>query len=245
LAASSLTYGIALINQKRFLTPFLSQLVDTAPGTTQYDYDLAGRLTTLTLPAGQAINLTYDLAGRLDIVFFPNGVVSDHNYDAQGRLNTLTHTSGTNGPNPSFASFGYTYNPVGNLLSVLDNFNAAQTRTFSYDALQRLRTGGTTGTPETYDYGPVGNRTASFLSTLHTHDDANRLLEDDTFTYTYDANGNLETKTDKVTSDVTTYTWDAQDQLIQITFPNTTTATYKYDGLGRRIEKNVNGTIKA
>jgi len=79
--------------------------------------------------------------------------------------------------------------------------------------------------------------------TLHTHDEANRLLEDDTFTYTYDANGNLETKTEKATSDVTTYTWDAQDQLIQITFPDSTTATYKYDGLGRRIEKNVNGTI--
>jgi len=174
------------------------------------------------------------------MLLFPNGVVSDHNYDPQGRLNTLTHTSGTN---PSFASFGYTYNPVGNLLSVLDNFNAAQTRTFSYDALQRLKTGGTTTTPETYDYDPVGNRTTSFLSTTHTHDDVNRLTDDDQFTYTYDANGNLETKTGKATSDVTTYTWDAQDQLIQITFPGGTTATYKYDGLGRRIEKNVNGTI--
>jgi len=167
-------------------------------------------------------------------------VISDYGYDTQGRLNTLTHTLGAN---PSFVDFGYTYNPVGNIQSIIDNVTSAQTRTFTYDAVQRLTTGGTTGTPETYDYDLTGNRTTSFLSTLHTHDDANRVLEDDDFTYTYDNNGNLATKTDKTTSDVTTYTWDAQDQLIQIDFPDSTTATYKYDGLGRRIEKNVNGTI--
>jgi len=218
-----------------------TQLDDTAPGTTLYEYDLAGRLTKLTTPASLDILLAYDPAGRLDILAFPNGVMSDYGYDTQGRLNTLTHTLGAN---PSFTDFGYTYNPVGNILSIIDNLNAAQTRTSTYDALQRLQTGGTTGTPETYDYDLAGNRTTSFLSTAHIHDDANRLTEDDQFTYTYDANGNLETKTDKVVpTDITTYTWDAQDQLAQITFPDLTTATYKYDGLGRRIEKNVNGSI--
>ena len=97
---------------------------------------------------------------------------------------------------------------------------------------------------ETYAYDLVGNRTTSFLSTTHNHDDLNRLLEDDAFTYTYDNNGNLETKTNKATpTEVTTYHWDAQDQLIQIDRPDSTTVTYKYDGLGRRIEKNVAGTI--
>jgi len=217
-----------------------TQLDDTAPGTTLYEYDLAGRLTKLTTPASLDILLAYDQSGRLDTITFPNGVVSDYGYDTQGRLNTLTHTLGAN---PSFVDFGYTYNPVGNILSIIDNVTSAQTRTFTYDALQRLRTGGTTGSPETYNYDLTGNRTTSFLSTLHTHDDANRLLEDDGFTYTYDANGNLETKTSKaVPTDVTTYTWDAQDQLIQIDFPDSTTATYAYDGLGRRIEKNVNGS---
>ena len=31
--------------------------------------------------------------------------------------------------------------------------------------------------------------------------------------------------------------------MIQITFSDTMPATYKYDGLGRRIEKDVDGTI--
>ena len=73
--------------------------------------------------------------------------------------------------------------------------------------------------------------------------DADRLLEDDQFTYTYDANGNLTSQTDKVTSDVTTYNWNAQDQLIRIDRPGGTVVTYAYDALGRRIEKNVDGTI--
>ena len=60
-------------------------------------------------------------------------------------------------------------------------------------------------------------------------------------------NGNLETKTAKVagacTGDVTTYIWNAQNQLIQIDFPDLTTAAYRYDGFGRRIEKDVAGVI--
>jgi len=218
-----------------------TSLTDIASSTTSYVYDLAGRLTQLTMPASQVINLAYDPSGRIDSITFPNGVVSDYGYDTQGRLNALSHALGAN---PSFTDFGYTYNPVGNIFSIIDNVTSAQTRTFSYDALQRLKTGGTATTPGTYAYDLAGNRTTSFLSATHTHDDANRLLEDDDFIYTYDANGNLETKTSKVVpTDVTTYTWDAQEQLIQITFPDSTTASYAYDGLGRRIEKNVNGTI--
>ena len=133
---------------------------------------------------------------------------------------------------------------MGNITAILDQVTPAENRSFTYDALQRLRTGGTASASESYDYDAVGNRTASFLSTTHTHDTSNRLTDDDQFTYTYDANGNLATKTSKTNpSEVTTYTWDAQDQLIKIDFPDSTTATYKYDGIGRRIEKNVNGTI--
>jgi YD repeat-containing protein len=42
---------------------------------------------------------------------------------------------------------------------------------------------------------------------------------------------------------LTTYGYVAQNRLIQIDFPDLSVATYLYDGLGRRIEKNVAGTI--
>ena len=93
--------------------------------------------------------------------------------------------------------------------------------------------------PETYSYDAEGNRLVSHLSAAHTTDDGNRLLQDDTFDYTYDDNGNLATRTDRATLGVTSYSYDAQDQLIRIDFPDTTFATYAYDALGRRIAKDV------
>ena len=43
------------------------------------------------------------------------------------------------------------------------------------------------------------------------------------------------------TGGVTDSTWDAQDRLVQIDFPDLTFAAYRCDGLGRRIEKDVAG----
>jgi RHS repeat-associated protein len=58
--------------------------------------------------------------------------------------------------------------------------------------------------------------------------------------YTYDANGNLETKTEGV--DVWVYEWNAMNQLIEVkkgtTVGNATwVARFRYDPIGRRIEK--------
>jgi RHS repeat-associated protein len=121
----------------------------------------------------------------------------------------------------------------------LAHLTAASARNFGYDALQRLVSGGTVALPETYSYDAEGNRLVSHLSAAHTTDAGNRLIQDDTFDYTYDDNGNLASKTDRVTLAVTSYTYDAQDQLIRIDFPDTTFATYAYDALGRRIAKDV------
>jgi RHS repeat-associated protein len=66
------------------------------------------------------------------------------------------------------------------------------------------------------------------------------LLEDSNFTYTYDENGNLTSKTSKANGEVTTYTYDGENQLIRVERPGVI-AEYRYDALGRRIEKVVNG----
>ena len=138
------------------------------------------------------------------------------------------------------AGFNYSYDPAGNILSIDE---PARSLRFTYDALRQVTTGGNATTPETYSYDPLGNRTTSSLSATHAYDGANRLLEDDEFTFTYDANGNLAAKTVKSNGALTTYTFDTQNQLVQIAFPNGTIASYRYDALGRRIEKNPGGTI--
>ena len=60
--------------------------------------------------------------------------------------------------------------------------------------------------------------------------------------FTYDANGNLLTKTEiAMPSNVTTYGYDPENHLIST--PHTANSTQDtYDGLDRRIQKDVNGT---
>jgi len=67
---------------------------------------------------------------------------------------------------------------------------------------------------------------------------ANQLLEDANFTYQYDNNGNMTRKTAKVGGAITTYEYDAENKLVRVVSPSST-ANYRYDGLGRRVEKEV------
>ena len=209
-------------------------LADSLGGSQSYAYDGASRLTRLTTPASVVVDLAYDPAGRLTQITRPNGVNTTIGYDPTGRLATLTHGA------PPVASFTYGYDLVGNITSIAE---LTQTRAFAYDALERVIAGGLDGLTESYSYDALGNRVSSHLSASHVTDAANRLLEDDDFTYSYDANGNLTSKTAKAGGDVTTYTYNAQDQLTQIDLPGGSVALYAYDALGRRIQKDVDGTV--
>ena len=95
-----------------------------------------------------------------------------------------------------------------------------------------------------YSYDAVGNRLLRDGQAVQSlFDAANRLLEDEEFTYTYDANGNLTQKVDKTTAGTTAYIYDTENQLTRIDFPDAMIAEYAYDGLGRRIEKDVDGVV--
>jgi len=124
---------------------------------------------------------------------------------------------------------------------------------YVYDDLNRLTqaTRPLVGDPaETFVYDPVGNRLQRDGQTVNSaFDNANRLMDDTTFTYIYDLNGNLTQKTDKTTGEVTDFTWDVQNQLVKVekrpsagAIP-TQTIQYKYDAIGRRIQKDVDGTL--
>jgi RHS repeat-associated protein len=88
--------------------------------------------------------------------------------------------------------------------------------TYTYDANgQRIAVGGSlasSGFPKQFG--------------LAQYDANNRLTKLDGVSYTYDNNGNL------LNDGVNTYIWNARDQLVAVSGANT--ATYTYDGLGRR-----------
>jgi len=57
--------------------------------------------------------------------------------------------------------------------------------------------------------------------------------------FTYDANGNLSTKTDGAS--LWSYTWDAEGRLVQVARDGSTLATFGYDLFGRRVRKVAGG----
>ena len=99
-----------------------------------------------------------------------------------------------------------------------------------------------------YDYDEVGNRIKDMLKNYE-YDKMNRLKQTDTHIYGYDNEGNLILEKNKLTGEIKKFYYNSENRLIKYEhYPNDTSpqdivATYKYDYYGRRLEKNVNGTI--
>ena len=197
------------------------------------------RLTSITNPSGETTTFTYDALGRRTSMTHDNGVVTNYSYDAASQLLSLVHQLGATTIN----SFNYTYDKVGNRETKTDNNGTAN---YSYDTLNRLVQATNpipTNPLESFTYDDVGNRVDSNQNGLSTFNDANQLEGDANFTYQYDNNGNQIQKTDKITSAFTLYEYDAEDRLIRVVRDDGSIVNYKYDGLGRRIEKEVDTVV--
>jgi len=216
-----------------------SATVGTGGHFLTYAYDALNRLTRVSSGFsgfGGAPTFTYDALSRRTSMTLPSGAIANYTYDAASQLTSLVHSLSGN----PIGSLNYIYDAVGNRTAMTE---VAGTNSYAYDPLNRLTQAAhpqPTNPAESFAYDPVGNRTSSHLATGQVHDAANRLLEDSNFTYTYDENGNVTSKTSRLSGEVTTYTYDAENQLIRVDRPGIV-AEYRYDALGRRIEKNVNG----
>ncbi|TMA82907.1 MAG: RHS repeat protein, partial [Deltaproteobacteria bacterium] len=203
-------------------------------GLTTYTYDTLNRLTSIRNNKGQVTSFTYDALNRRTSMTHANGVVMTYTYDAASQLTRLAHQFGATTIN----SFDYTYDKIGNRKS---KTNRDGMHDYTYDTLNRLiqTTNPLPSNPlETYNYDAVGNRTNSNQNGSSVFNSANELNEDANFTYEYDNNGNMTRKTAKVGGAITTYEYDAENKLLRAVSPSNM-ANYKYDGLGRRVEKEI------
>ncbi len=202
-----------------------------------YGYDDADNISSLTPFAGAPIIFTTDGVGRQLSIDFPNAVQSDLGYNNRGLPDALLLRSGAT----TIRNQAYTYDAIGNIDSLSD---ALADLSYQYDETEQLSAVLASGMAiETYQYDLAGNRQVSHLSASHSHDAVNRLLSDANATYSYDDAGNLGTRNETASGDITSYTYDAQEQLIQIDRADGTVVSYRYDGLGRRIEKDIDGTV--
>ena len=230
-----------------------NRLTMTDPtGLTRYHYDPLNRPTDLTNPSVQTTSFDYDALSRRIQLSLPNGVTTGYGYDDAGQLLNLVHQLGAS----TISDYLYSYDKAGNRTSLTQQRPSVAANPllgFSYDQLNRLVSAThplPTDPLETFDYDTVGNRLLRDGQTLSsTFDAANRLLEDQDSCYTYDLNGNLRSKEAKVAGlcrgagQLTEYDYDPDNQLIEVRINGTAVGHYRYDGLGRRIEKNANGII--
>jgi len=199
-----------------------------AAAAINYGYNDAGLRTNMTLASETPVQYFYDAANRLTNVV-QGTLTASLTYDDAGRRTKLVL------PNPAGGGAGG--------INVL----------YSYDAASRLTNityQGTVTNRIDYSYDEAGNRVgrASSLSPYNLpsavstsfYNEANQQLVFGPYTMLYDANGNL---TNLLFSGSSPYTnsllWSARNQLTNML--GAVTASFIYDGLGRRVSRTVNG----
>jgi RHS repeat-associated protein len=187
-------------------------------------YDANGNITSVTDSTGKATTYTYDSNNRLTQQAEGTSNKTDYGYDANGNPTSFTVTAGA-----ATVSTGYGFNSMDQMVSL--SRNSANQAKFVYD--ERGNVISVTRTNGTY--------------TAYEYDAANRLLSlknynatgavQDTYMYTYDANGN---KTSVSTNNGTiSYKYDSLNQLTQESLTDGTTSSYAYDAVGNRTTKTV------
>ncbi|MEK5389042.1 RHS repeat-associated core domain-containing protein [Margalitia sp. FSL K6-0131] len=196
--------------------------VKDGSNTYKFDYDERGHIRTFT--SGDNSGATY-------------------NYDDRGLLKDLT-IGISNGD--TILSESYDYDANGNRIAI--HYPDKQTVMYDYDGLNELTNVVLKdGTTFTYGYDGFGNRTQVKKVTADgqtsiidaKYNSENEITQYGDESIKYDANGN------RIEDGKYSYEWNEKDQLVSIIKKgeNTPFVTYSYDEDGKRIQKNVNGTV--
>jgi YD repeat-containing protein len=131
----------------------------------------------------------------------------------------------------------YGYDRVSQVTSITDP-RPGGSQTFTYDAVNRLKTAGGPWGSITWTYDTAGNRMSETGAgtTTYDYDAGKRLILARGESFTYDAVGRLE----KELSSDRTYGYSPRGLLAQVTAANLT-AAYSFDPAGLRIARTVNG----
>jgi len=210
----------------------------------EYHYDTPGRLWYMTNEAGvEVVHYSYDAAGRLIRKDLVNGVYTTYEYDAAGQL---LHLVNRKSGGEVLSRFDYTYDSRGRRISMGTSYGSW---TYEYDDLGQLTHAALKSTdPQVSDqdlryiYDALGNRIQTIengVTTAYTANNMNQYTKVGDTTYTFDADGNLIQETSP--SVTTTYSYDDENRLIAVQ-KGGDSWTYTYDALGQRVASTENGT---
>lgn len=156
-------------------------------------------------------------------------------YDAQGRQNDIVHRDSLDAV---LADYDYVFDLADQLTSETHH---GQTSTYTHDAAGQLTAADHSAqSDESYSFDLNGNRNSAGYVTSKN----NQILTDGTHNYTYDGEGNLVTKTEIATGNVTFFIYDHRNRLVTVQERTpagiiTKETTYTYDVFDRQIAKSV------
>ena len=217
---------------------------DRCPGsaTSSIEYDPLGRLTYVDGPdMGDASAFTYDADGNITQMADLTDGTTQYTYDDLNRLTQITMPNGE-------GTVGYTYDAAGRVASI--TYPGGSTVSYVYDAAGRMSTVTDGANVTTYTYNAAGQLATmtdpNGIVAAYGYDDYGRLTDlgytkagatVTAFHYTLDANGNRTQMVVTRPSGSATYgyAYDAQNRLVQATYPDGSVVTYTYDANGNRL----------
>jgi len=245
-------------NANRLLSE--SVTIDGVTLTRQYTYYANGQVRTSTGPDGVTQTYVYDGNGELARVEISGeGAISvtDRRWTAPSRVvlpggtvqeieyNGLLNPTRLRVRGPNQTTLFDQQSEYGALDEVLRRTTQNLTVDYRYDAAMRLtRAEPSSGGTETFELDAAGNRLAdNAVPGAWQYDDANRLIQRGTFSYQYDAAGNLVKRTDDGRSGaqrVTSFAYDGYNRITDVRDgDDALIARYAYDPFGHRIVKEV------
>lgn len=195
-----------------------------------YSYDAASNLVGI---AKNGVNFAfgYDIAGRRTNLSYPNGVHATYSLDNRSRITEISAVG-----IGQVADIKYTFDAANQVQSKEDLSTLSQ---YTYDANSRLtlvKQGSVT--TESYTYDSVGNRLTSLGQPSWVYNSRNQLVSNGAFSYSYDANGNLVTRSNG--AETWSYGWDVENRLSTVSLNGNVVASFSYDPFGRRVRKVTN-----
>ena len=192
----------------------------SGPRPLAHRYDALGRLTNQVDWANRPMNYAYDRAGRLVSRTYPNGVVQTNTFDTAGRLTSLSYLTNST----AMIALTYAYDRNGNKSFM------GEKGTFAWPQ--------PTLTDDKSRFTPAGRLIDRQVETSTANPPTNSY----TWTYRYDASGNLTNATGG--GQAYTLAYDEDNRTTSIAWDNGLTAktiANRYDALGRRISRTADG----
>ncbi len=171
-----------------------------------HTYNEAGLLETVKKDSQIYVsNINYNEKGQRDAIYYGNGSKTSYEYDSNTfRLKKLLTTR--NGSTDALQDLNYIYDPVGNIVEVIDNalettyYNNAPvypTKQYTYDALYRLKSG------NGRELAGLAMASAGDYFTDNTNAQDLQAVHQFTQKYSYDQLGNIEEIKHTVATDPT------------------------------------------